>query len=67
MKMGYTLGEYMDVDGIQMPTVVNWEGTNREKNTTYRINVDYDERIFTESPNLVAHPELAALDGWARR
>ncbi len=64
----YTLGGYTDVDGIQMPTVVNWERTNREKNTySYRFNVDYDERIFTEPPNLVAHPELAALDGWGRR
>ncbi len=67
-EWAYTLGGYTDVDGLQMPTVVNSEGAVPEKSTySYRINVDYDERVFTEPPNLVAHPELAALDGWAKR
>ncbi len=67
-EWAYKLGEYMEFDGLQMPTVVNSEGAVPEKSTySYRINVDYDERVFTEPPNLVEHPELAALDGWARR
>lgn len=64
----YNLGNYVDVDGLQMPTLVIWEGVNDIGTTSYRINVDYDERVFTERPpNLALHPELAIRNRWERK
>jgi len=57
----YTLGNYIDVDGLQMPTVAMLEGPGKKNSTSYRINVDYDERIFTTRPS---EPQL---NGWEKR
>lgn len=42
------LSDYVDVDGIQMPSKVYG------LKTTYRLNVDYDEQIFMREPNIEA-------------
>jgi hypothetical protein len=57
----YTLGNYVDVDGLQMPTVAMLEGPDKKNTTSYRINVDYDERVFTTRPS---QPQL---NGWEKR
>lgn len=57
----YTLGNYIDVDGLQMPSVAMLEGPNKENTTSYRINVDYDEQVFTSRPS---RPQL---NGWEKR
>jgi hypothetical protein len=57
----YTLGNYVDVDGLQMPTVAMLEGPDKKNTTSYRINVDYDEQVFTTRPS---QPQL---NGWEKR
>jgi len=50
------LSDYVDVDGIQMPSKVYG------LKTTYRINVDYDEQIFLREPNI-----SAGITQWMRK
>lgn len=66
IEVRYRIGQYIDVDGLQMPTVAVLEGP--DYTTSYRINVDYDERAFTEPPpNIRQHPELAVPDRWEKK
>lgn len=61
----YTLGAYANVDGLQMPTVVRLGGGNNPTQTSYRINVTYDEQVFLDpSPSLFQRP---ALDAWEKK
>ena len=57
----YTLGNYVEVDGLQMPTVAMLEGPDKSNTTSYRINVDYDEQVFT------TRPSQPRLNGWEKR
>jgi hypothetical protein len=42
------LDDYANVAGIQMPQIVNCG--DKENQTTYQFNVDYDEAIFERPP-----------------
>jgi hypothetical protein len=57
----YTLGNYVNVGGLQMPTVATLEGPNKRNTTSYQINVDFDEQVFTTRPG------PPRLNGWQRR
>jgi hypothetical protein len=47
----YTLGSYIEVDGLQMPK--KSDGTRM----TYQLNATYDEEIFERPPTLEAGPQ----------
>lgn len=42
------LDYYVDIGGIKMPQIVNCG--EKENQTAYRFNVDYDESIFERPP-----------------
>ncbi|CDM67172.1 hypothetical protein [Pyrinomonas methylaliphatogenes] len=50
------LSDYIEVDGIKMPRVVNFDRTI-DVRTSYLFNVTYDERIFKQPPSIEAGPE----------
>lgn len=50
------LGDYTNVDGIQMPRGVSW-ARDEENRTSYQINVDYDLGIFEHPPTIDMDPE----------
>jgi hypothetical protein len=50
------LSDYVDVDGIKMPTKV---GTIKR---TYRINVEYDPQIFERKPDV-----SAGIEAWKKK
>lgn len=52
-----SLGDYAEVDGIQMPGKVNCG--DKENRTSYQFNVDYNERIFERPPT----PDMKT-DAW---
>ncbi|OFV91668.1 MAG: hypothetical protein A3G76_03940 [Acidobacteria bacterium RIFCSPLOWO2_12_FULL_65_11] len=62
----YTLGDYADIGGLQMPRIAMVEGPNTKNTTSYWINVEYDQRVFT-LPVSFPRPELAVLDGWGKK
>ncbi len=50
------LSDYAEVNGIQMPHIVNFdEGVNSR--TTYQMNVAYDESVFERPPSVEAGAE----------
>jgi hypothetical protein len=59
----YTLSGYVDVGGLQMPTIVKFEGQIQTARTSYRFNVGYDERVFSQPPRQLGR---VALDAWER-
>lgn len=46
-----TLSEYVDVNGIKVPSKTD---TDR---IVVRLNVDYDEELFSKPPSIAAGPE----------
>ncbi|MGB7217315.1 MAG: hypothetical protein WBD07_00780 [Vicinamibacterales bacterium] len=61
----YALNQYVDVDGLRMPTTVNFEGARERNVVSYRINVGYDEKMFAETPRTAAAASALALpEAW---
>ena len=58
-------GDYVEVDGIMMPTKVILESSHFEDSTgyrTYQINVEYNEDLFKKPPL----PIEEAMDAWKK-
>lgn len=53
----YNLSDYVEVDGIMMPSKLSSGGESGVKNLSYQFNVEYDESIFTTPPSFEAGPE----------
>ena len=57
----YNLSDYIEVDGIVMPSKISSGGESGVKNLSYQINVEYDESIFTTPPSFEARSEAWKL------
>ena len=56
----FSLGDYVEVNGLKLPGKV---ARGKDKNeTTYQLNVDYDEGLFTRPPAITDGP-----DAWRKR
>jgi hypothetical protein len=60
----YNLSDYVEVDGIMMPSKLSFGGENGVKNLTYQLNVKYDESIFITPPPFEAGPEAWKLKNY---
>jgi hypothetical protein len=68
-RVEYHLDDYALVDGLYVPLTITTVKLSHGKEwmkwterATYAFDVDYDERIFVEPPNLTM-----GAKGWARR
>ena len=63
---GRRYGDYVDVDGVMMPTKVTTEESSRTGDSTiyetYQINVEYNEDLFKKPPL----PIEEAMDAWKK-
>jgi hypothetical protein len=62
----YRLSGYTSVEGLQMPTRVSRDN-GAYWNTSYRLNVAYDEQIFVDAANDSRRSLQWALDAWEKK
>jgi hypothetical protein len=52
-----SFSDYVTIDGIQMPRVVNMDGDGKLP-LDFQFNVEYDEQLFERPPSALAAPDV---------